>query len=108
MHQRMSTAALLRLLEADYKVILVGDAYMAPDELLDPGGALYYYQHNDTPGLTWLRRIQEHFRACIWLNPMPEWQWNRTTITLVRQVFPMYELTLDGLEQGIKHLVRKR
>jgi hypothetical protein len=25
----------------------------------------------------------------------------------VRQVFPMYELTLDGLERGIKQLVRK-
>lgn len=108
MQQRASTATLLHLLDADYKVILVGDAYMAPDELLDPGGALYYYQHNDTPGLTWLQRIQEHFRACIWLNPLPEGQWNRRTINLVRQVFPMYELTLDGLEQGIKHLVRKR
>ena len=47
------------------------------------------------------------FRACIWLNPMPEGQWNRTTINLVRQIFPMYELTLDGLERGIKQLVRK-
>ncbi len=107
MNQRVSTTTLLHLLAADYKVILVGDAYMAPDELLDPGGALYYYQHNDTPGLTWLRRIQEHFRACLWLNPMPAGQWHRSTINLVRQVFPMYELTLDGLEQGIKHLVRK-
>jgi uncharacterized protein with von Willebrand factor type A (vWA) domain len=107
MNKRVSTSTLLHTLDADYKVILVGDAYMAPEELLDPGGALYYYHHNDTSGRTWLRRIQEHFRACIWLNPMPEGQWNRTTINLVRQVFPMYELTLDGLERGIKQLVRK-
>jgi len=80
---------------------------MAPEELTDPGGALYYYHHNDTPGITWLRRIQEHFRACIWLNPLPAGQWNRTTIHLVRQMFPMYELTLDGLERGIKQLARK-
>lgn len=107
MNQRVSTTTLLHILDADYKVILVGDAYMAPEELLHPGGALYYYHHNDTPGLTWLRRIQEHFRACIWLNPMSEVQWNRTTVHLVRQVFPMFALTLDGLEHGIRHLVRK-
>jgi uncharacterized protein with von Willebrand factor type A (vWA) domain len=107
LHKRVSTSSLLHTLDADYKVILVGDAYMAPEELLDPGGALYYYHHNDTPGITWLRRIQEHFRAGIWLNPLPAGQWNRTTINLVRQVLPMYELTLDGLERGIKQLVRK-
>jgi uncharacterized protein len=107
LHTSVSTSSLLHILDADYRVILVGDAYMAPEELMDPGGALYYYYHNDTPGIAWLRRIQEHFRACIWLNPLPEGQWNRTTINLVRQVFPMYELTLDGLEKGIKQLVRK-
>ena len=107
MNKKVSTSSLLHTLDADYKVILVGDAYMAPEELIDPGGALYYSHHNDTPGMTWLRRIQEHFRACIWLNPLPTGQWNRTTIHLVRQVFPMYELTLDGLERGIKQLVRK-
>jgi uncharacterized protein with von Willebrand factor type A (vWA) domain len=107
LHTSVSTSSLLHILDADYRVILVGDAYMAPEELIDPGGALYYYHHNDTPGISWLRRIQEHFRACIWLNPLPQGQWNRTTINLVRQVFPMYELTLDGLEKGIKQLVRK-
>lgn len=107
MNQKTSTASLLQTLDADYKVILVGDAYMAPEELLETGGALYYYHHNDTPGIAWLRRIQEHFRAGIWLNPLPEGQWNRTTIQLVRRVFPMYTLTIEGLEQGIKQLVRK-
>jgi len=107
LNKRVSTSSLLHSLDADYKVILVGDAYMAPEELMDTGGALYYYHHNDTPGITWLRRIQEHFRAGIWLNPLPEGQWNRTTINLVRQVFPMYELTLDGLERSLQQLVRK-
>lgn len=107
LNKKLSTASLLHGLDADYKVILVGDAYMAPEELLDPGGALYYYHHNDTPGIAWLRRIQEHFRGCIWLNPLPEGQWNRTTIHLVRQIFPMYALTLEGLENGIRQLGRR-
>lgn len=107
MNKKTSTASLLQLFDADYKVILVGDAYMAPEELLEPGGAIYYYHNNDTPGIAWLRRIQEHFRACVWLNPLPERHWDRSSIALVRKVFPMFELTLDGLDRGIKQLVRK-
>jgi uncharacterized protein with von Willebrand factor type A (vWA) domain len=107
MNQKTSVQALLRTLGAEYKVILVGDAYMAPEELLEPGGAIYYDHHNRTPGIEWLRRIEAHFKSCIWLNPIPARNWNRPSIALVRNVFPMYELTLDGLDQGTKNLVRK-
>lgn len=107
MNKKASVQALLRTLDADYKVILVGDAYMAPEELTAPGGAIYYYHNNSTPGIEWLRRIEAHFKSCIWLNPIPSRNWNRPSIELVRKVFPMFELTLDGLDQGTKHLVRK-
>jgi hypothetical protein len=107
MNKKMATTSVLHSLGAEYKVIVVGDAYMAPEELLDPGGAIYYYHNNKTPGLEWLRRIQTHFHACIWLNPLLARHWDRASIVLVRKVFPMYELTLAGLDQGIKHLVRK-
>ncbi len=107
MNKKTSVQALLRTLDADYKVILVGDAYMAPEELVEPGGAIYYYHNNSTPGIEWLRRIEAHFKSCIWLNPIPSRNWNRPSIELVRKVFPMYELTLDGLDQGTKYLVRK-
>jgi uncharacterized protein with von Willebrand factor type A (vWA) domain len=72
LNKKISTAAVLHILGAEYKVIVVGDAYMAPEELLDPGGAVYYYHHNDTPGIERLRRVQAHFRACIWFNPILE------------------------------------
>jgi uncharacterized protein with von Willebrand factor type A (vWA) domain len=107
MNKKTSVQALLRTLDADYKVILVGDAYMAPEELVEPGGAIYYYHHNSTPGIEWLRRIEAHFKSCIWLNPIPARNWSRPSIELVHNVFPMYELTLDGLDQGTKHLIRK-
>ncbi len=107
MNKKTSVQGLLRTLDADYKVILVGDAYMAPEELVEPGGAIYYYHNNSTPGIEWLRRIEAHFKSCIWLNPIPSRNWNRPSIELVRKVFPMYELTLDGLDQGTKYLVRK-
>jgi uncharacterized protein with von Willebrand factor type A (vWA) domain len=107
MHKKISTTTILHTLQAEYKVILVGDAYMAPEELLEPGGAIYYYHNNDTPGIEWLRRIQAHFQACIWLNPMPEQHWDRPSMRLIRTVFAMYALTLEGLDRAVKHLVRK-
>jgi uncharacterized protein len=107
MNKKIATPTVFHTMEADYKVILVGDAYMAPEELLEPGGAIYYYHDNDIPGIEWLRRVRAHFQACIWLNPMPERHWDRPSIALVRTIFPMYELTLEGLDHGVKHLVRK-
>ena len=64
---------------------------MAPEELLEPGGAIYYYHNNDTPGIEWLRRVQAHFRSCIWLNPMPERHWIGRVLLLSVPSFPMYE-----------------
>ena len=101
------TASLLNNLSADYKVILVGDAYMALYELMSAGGAIDYYYHNDQPGIVWLKRIADHFRHCVWLNPMPERVWFHTTISAVGKVFPMFPLTIDGLEEAVTKLMVK-
>ncbi len=101
------TAAVLKNLDGDYKVILVGDAYMAPSELMSVGGAIDYYYHNETPGHEWLNRIADHFRNCVWLNPLPPLAWVNYTIKAIGQVFPMYPLTLDGLEDAVRKLIVK-
>jgi uncharacterized protein with von Willebrand factor type A (vWA) domain len=107
LNKKIATTTVLHTMAADYKVILVGDAYMAPEELVEPGGAIYSYHNNATPGIEWLRCVQAHFQACIWLNPMPERHWDRPSIALIRTVFSMYELTLEGLDRAVRHLVRK-
>jgi uncharacterized protein with von Willebrand factor type A (vWA) domain len=99
------TASLLKNLDGDYKVILVGDAYMAPSELYSVGGAIDYFYHNETAGLEWLRRIKDHFRYCVWLNPLPERAWIHPTIRTISQTFPMFPLTLDGLEDAVRALM---
>jgi uncharacterized protein with von Willebrand factor type A (vWA) domain len=99
------TGNLLKSLPSDFKVLLVGDAYMAPSELYSVGGAIDYYYHNDMAGMEWLKRIADHFRYCVWLNPLPERAWIHPTIRAVGQLFPMYPLTLDGLEGAIKKLM---
>jgi len=99
------TAGLLNNLSPNYKVILVGDAFMGSSELFSPGGAIDYYYHNDQPGIVWLKRIADHFRHCVWLNPMPERAWSHITISAVAKVFPMFPLTIDGLEQAVSKLM---
>lgn len=92
--------------DRDEKLVVVGDASMHPGELLDRGGSLYYYARNATPGIDWLKRLNEHFRRSVWLNPEPVDYWRQRTIQLVKEIFPMYPLTIEGLAQAVTMLVR--
>jgi hypothetical protein len=108
MEKEVSTDHLLRILEPDYKVILVGDARMASSELTQKYGAIYYYERNDIPGILRLKQIHDHFTHCVWLNPDTPRFWNHPTVLMVGKLFPIFELTLDGLGQAIRKLVVKK
>ncbi|MCL2155508.1 MAG: VWA domain-containing protein [Leptospirales bacterium] len=102
----ISTMDMLKSEDNDYKVIIVGDAEMAPSELTWVNGAIDYWYHNDTPGIIWMQRFKEKFKDAIWLNPLPKRSWEYVhSIRMVRDVFPMFELTLDGLDEGVKYLM---
>jgi uncharacterized protein with von Willebrand factor type A (vWA) domain len=85
---------------------------MAPSELLLPNGIIYWAETNEEPGLTWLQRIARRFPYSVWLNPIPEEYWGTAygakTIQLVREVFPMFELTLEGLGKAVKKLMVRK
>ncbi|OPY57952.1 MAG: VWA domain containing CoxE-like protein [Pelotomaculum sp. PtaU1.Bin035] len=106
----VKTYDLLRNLDPEYRLIIVGDASMAPSELTMVGGAIDWDNMNNEPGLVWLERLANHFKHVVWLNPVPPQWWDvhlnfgAYTITMVRMLFPMFELTLDGLEQAVKRL----
>jgi uncharacterized protein with von Willebrand factor type A (vWA) domain len=102
-----STDHLMRTLDPNFKVILVGDATMSPYELTERHGAINYYERNETPGIAWLKRLGEHFTHCVWLNVENERHWNHTTVRMIRSIFPMYPLTVEGLEQAVKKLLVK-
>jgi uncharacterized protein with von Willebrand factor type A (vWA) domain len=106
--EAVSTDHLLRILEPDYKVVLVGDATMAMQELTQRYGAIYYYERNEVPGLLRLKQIAEHFTHCIWINPVEPHYWNHPTVMMIQKLFPMFELTLDGLGQAAKKLIVKK
>lgn len=106
--ERVSTEHLLRVLEPDHKVILVGDARMAIQELTHRHGAIDYYERNGTPGIVWLKRIADHFTHCAWLNPEEPRFWQHPTVIMIGKLFPMFELTVDGLRGSLKKLMVKR
>ena len=89
----------------DYKVIIVGDASMAPYEIASVGGSVEYM--NRESGVTWMTRLQESFDKVIWFNPTPKAHWGYTqSIGLIQELVEdhMYPLTLDGLDRGIRYL----
>jgi len=91
----------------DYKVIFVGDASMSPYEITTPGGSVEHF--NEEAGAVWLERLTRTYSACVWLNPVPQEQWDYTySIRMVRQLMAdrMYPLTLEGLDRAMRELVR--
>ncbi len=91
----------------DYKVIFVGDASMSPYEIVAPGGSVEHF--NEEPGEVWMARVVRTYPACVWLNPIPEGEWDHTqSIRMLRQMLGgrMYPLTLEGLDKAMRELVR--
>ena len=107
----VETNWVLNTLDSEYKVIFVGDAAMAPSELYRKGGNSIIGLWNEELGIEWLKKFEKRYKKKIWLNPIArdswEWAYGSTTIQAIGEVFPMFELTLDGLEAGIKKLLVK-
>jgi hypothetical protein len=94
--------------DPETRLIIVGDASMAPYELIHTNGAIYIDQVEVGTGLERLKYLANIFRHSAWLNPQPEHDWRHTfTVGMIRQVFPMFELTLDGLEKAVLQLMAR-
>ena len=106
----VDTEWLLKNYDSSYKVIIVGDATMAPGELWEKrynwGQGTY-----GPSGLEWLERFRKQYPYLIWLNPEPmpatPSYWSKTHYELGR-LFEMYELSTEGLEAGMKRLMVRR
>jgi uncharacterized protein with von Willebrand factor type A (vWA) domain len=93
----------------DYKVVFVGDAAMSPYEITHPGGSVEHF--NEEAGGVWLQRFANTYPATVWLNPVPERQWEYSASTrVIRELIggSMYPLTLDGLDDAMRELTRKK
>jgi len=94
--------------EPDTRVILLGDAAMAPYELLHRRGAIEFTSTQDRAGIECLQDLRDRFPKSVWLNPAPRdrWDWSMGTFTIdhVQRVFPMEDLTLPGIERLVSLL----
>ena len=98
---------MLKNISPEYKVILVGDAFMALDEL--DFRSYYSYQSADpTPGIEWIRRIKRRYPHTVWLNPSFHSLINRKSESrrVIESEITMFPLTQQGLIAGLKKLLR--
>jgi len=95
-------------LDPDIRLILVGDASMAPYELFAENGSIYANERSGSPGIDRLQFLAKTFPHCVWLNPVSEHVWSYTqTIRSIGMVIPMFPLSLDGLESAVGHLMKR-
>jgi uncharacterized protein with von Willebrand factor type A (vWA) domain len=94
--------------DPETRLIIVGDASMAPYELMAQDGSIYVSERSGRASIGCLKFLSETFAHSIWLNPVPKYHWGYTrTIGIISQIFAMFELSIDGLEKGIAYLMRK-
>jgi uncharacterized protein with von Willebrand factor type A (vWA) domain len=95
-------------LDPETRWIIVGDASMAPYELMATDGSIHLEERSGLPSIECLKFLAQTFPHAVWLNPVPVSMWDYTrTIGLIQKIFPMFELTIDGLEQAVSQLMQK-
>lgn len=105
----IDTEWMFRNLDSDYKVIIVGDAAMAPEELYSETGN-YRGPNGGLSGWEWLNLLKRHYKKVVWMNPKmapgrAPW---REAETAVKTLFPMYMLTVRGLNEAMTTLMSGR
>ena len=105
----IDTEWMFRNLDSDYKVIIVGDAAMAPEELYSETGN-YRGPNGGLSGWDWLNLLKRHYKKVVWMNPKmaPGHAPWREAETAVKTLFPMYMLTVRGLNEAMTTLMSGR
>ena len=95
-------------MDPETRFIIVGDASMAPYEMMATDGSIHIEERSGKPSIERLQFLASIFRHSVWLNPKSSIEWDYTrSINVVRQIFPMFEISLDGLEKMANHLMSK-
>jgi len=95
-------------LEPETRLIIIGDASMAPYELMATDGSIHIEERIRMSSIDRLKFLAATFKHSVWLNPVPARSWHHTrTIMEINTIFPMFELTIDGLEKAVAYLRSK-
>jgi len=88
----------------DAKIIIVGDAWMANDELFEVAK-----DEPGTAGIDSLYKIRKQYNNIVWINPIQKKHRSNLddsgTIEEIEKIFPMFELTLRGIEKATQELM---
>jgi uncharacterized protein with von Willebrand factor type A (vWA) domain len=96
----------LAKMDPETRFIALGDASMAPYELMARDGSIYIQDRSGRPSIECLRLLARTFAHSVWLNPIPMSRWPYTrTIPMIHQIIPMFELSIDGLERAVQYLM---
>jgi uncharacterized protein len=96
--ERRTIDDLLRDWTPRHRLVWVGDACMAPYELMTPTWK------DGMTGQDWLKRIRKHCPCSVWLNPEPPRYWDHPTVRRIGSLFPMHSLSVDGLREAVRIL----
>ena len=98
------------------RVIIVGDAYMAPYELFHMNGEMrnyydyfgrvrYSYPKENSPrAIERVEQLKSHYPYLVWLNPEDVALWQEPTIEAIKSQVKMCRLSLSGLLKAVEHL----
>jgi hypothetical protein len=90
----------------DSRLVVIGDANMAPAELMASYGSVMFHTSERKPGREWLRELRAAFPVSVWLNPIPRQRWatESSTVRQIGSIFPMEDLTLAGIKNAVECL----
>ncbi|MCO4754471.1 MAG: VWA domain-containing protein [Bacteriovoracaceae bacterium] len=103
---------LISKFNSEARLIVVGDAYMAPYELFQMTASMrdFYWSLRENPkassmtGIERVHQLKKAFPKSVWLNPEPKSLWSAPTIKSIKEQFSMHELTLDGIDGAVRNL----
>ena len=103
--ERIPTWDIFNKYGSDYRVVVVGDATMAPYEITHSGGSVEHW--NEEPGAVWIQRLSLLYPKLVWINPTPQETWEYSSSVAITQELVenrMYPLTIRGLEDAMNLL----
>lgn len=107
---------LKKIIKKRKKVIIYGDAEMSYSEFEQDGWPPDNNEERikkfSTNGDECLKFIQKKADSTVWINPIfaKEWQYRDTSNTIkeIGNIIPMHDLTVGGVEDAIKELMKKK
>lgn len=100
--------------DRDSRVIIVGDAWMAENELWEDGEVYDRDTHageHYPSGMKAFQDLKRTFDHIVWINPIMEKDHEEMddsgTIGDIKRVFDMYDLTLNGIERAVRRLMEE-